>query len=102
MKILYILVYWSTLESLLAELEVQWEPVEDEVAEEVVEIEDLKIRNSKFMEIEDRRFGCFENVEIEGPWHWKFNIYGNRKSILMWIIWAPVDNTVSEQRIIII
>ena len=85
MKILYILVYWSTLESLLAELEVQWEPVEDEVAEEVVEIEDLKIRNSKFMEIEDRRFGCFENVEIEGPWHWKFNIYGNRKSILMWI-----------------
>ena len=31
-----------TLESLLAELEVQCEPVEDEVAEEVVEIEDLQ------------------------------------------------------------
>ena len=32
----------NTFESLLAELEVQCEPVEDEVAEEVVEIEDLK------------------------------------------------------------
>jgi len=30
-------------ESLLAELEVQCEPVEDEVAEEVVEIEDLSV-----------------------------------------------------------
>ena len=34
---------WThTFESLLAELEVQCEPVEDEVAEEVVEIEDLQ------------------------------------------------------------
>ena len=31
----------STLDSLLAELEVQCDPVEEEVAEEVVEIEDL-------------------------------------------------------------
>ena len=43
MLLLLLLLLWgNTLESLLAELEVQCEPVEDEVAEEVVEIEDLK------------------------------------------------------------
>ena len=41
-----------TLESLLAELEVQCEPVEDEVAEEVVEIEDLtKYKMRKYEDI---------------------------------------------------
>ena len=37
----------QTLESLFAELEVQFEgcPLEDEVAEEVVEIDDLESRN---------------------------------------------------------
>ena len=67
MKILYILVYWSTLESLLAELEVQWEPVEDEVAEEVVEIEDLKIRNSNLWKLRTVDLDVLKMLKLRGP-----------------------------------